>query len=127
MATESKLVSLVEEGQQAVVICLLAKNENNAPIIDSQLDLAINMAKNVLQMAGCEVAASGSAIRFDPVNVGGVARLTATLDTIIEGTASTAETSDAQAAEETTPETAEEETELEVLDENDGTTDGADE
>lgn len=85
MATESKLISLVEEGQQAIVICLLAKNKNNAPIIDSQLDLAINMAKNVLQMGGAEVAASGSALRFDPVNIGGVARITATLDTIVEG------------------------------------------
>lgn len=89
MATESKLISLVEEGQQAIVICLLARNENNAPIIDSQLELAINMAKNVLQMGGAEVAASGSALRFDPVDVGGVARITATLDTIVEGAEST--------------------------------------
>lgn len=89
MATESKLISLVEEGQQAIVICLLARNENNAPIIDSQLELAVNMAKNVLQMGGAEVAASGSALRFDPVDVGGVARITATLDTIVEGAEST--------------------------------------
>lgn len=84
MATVSKIVSLVEEKQQAIVICLLARTESGA-ILDSQLDAAIAMAKNVLQLAGAEVDASGSAIRFNAVNVGGVARLTATLDTIIEG------------------------------------------
>ena len=81
---ETKIISRVEEGQQAIVITLLAKNESGEPILDSQLDLAINMAKNVLQMAGAEVAASGSAIRFDALDVGKTARLTATLDVIHE-------------------------------------------
>jgi len=82
--TETKIISRVEEGQQAIVVTLLAKNESGEPILDSQLDLAINMAKNVLQMAGAEVAASGSAIRFDALDAGKTARLTATLDVIAE-------------------------------------------
>lgn len=114
MATETKLISLVEEGQQAIVTCLLAKNANGDPILDSQLDLAVNMAKNVLQMAGAEVSASGSAFRFDPVNVGGVARITATLDTIIEGDPAQEETNDE------TPT-------VETVDDNDGEANGDDE
>lgn len=115
MATETKPISsLVEEGQQAIVICLLAKNKHGDAILDSQLDLAIDTAKNVLQIGGAEVAASGSAIRFDPVNVGGVARITATLDTIIEGD---------PAQEETNAETPT----VETVDDNDGEANGDDE
>ena len=84
--SKSEVISRVEEGQQAIVITLLAKNKSGESVLDSQLELAINMAKNVLQMAGAEVDASGSAIRFDPLDVGKTARLTATLDVIAEAT-----------------------------------------
>ena len=86
MATKHETITRVEEGQQAIVITLLAKNPNGA-IIDSQLELAIQMAKNVLQLLGCEVAASGSALRFGSDEVGKVARLTATIDVIEEADA----------------------------------------
>lgn len=86
MSTKTNVITKVEEGQQAIVITLLAKNPNGA-IIDSQLELAIQMAKNVLQMGGCEVAASGSALRFDAEEVGKIARLTATIDVIEEADA----------------------------------------
>lgn len=82
MATKHETITRVEEGQQAIVITLLAKNEHGDAILDSQLDAAIATAKNVLQLLGCEVAASGSALRFDADEVGKVARLTATIDVI---------------------------------------------
>lgn len=75
-----EVISKVEEGQQAIVITLLAKNPNGA-IIDSQLELAINMAKNVLQMGGAEVAAAGSAIKFDAIAEGKYAILKAKIET----------------------------------------------
>ena len=84
MATKHETITRVEEGQQAIVITLLAKNEHGDAILDSQLDAAIATAKNVLQLLGCEVAASGSAIRFGSDEVGKVARLTATIDVIEE-------------------------------------------
>lgn len=85
MATKkSEIIARVEENQQAIVLVLLAKNSNGGAILDSQLELAMNMAKNVLQMGGAEVAASGSAIRFDATATGETARITATLETIGE-------------------------------------------
>ena len=87
MATKHETITRVEEGQQAIVITLLAKNEHGDAILDSQLDAAIATAKNVLQLLGCEVAASGSALRFDAEEVGKVARLTATIDVIEEADA----------------------------------------
>ena len=82
MEKQTKIVDKVYEGQQAVVICLLATGYEGAPIIDSQLDLAVAGAKNALRLGGCEVAASGSAIRFDAVDVGKTAILTSTLETV---------------------------------------------
>ena len=82
MTVQSQIVSRVEENQQAIVIVLLARNTGGATILDSQLELAMNMAKNVLQMGGAEVAASASAIRFDATQIGEIARVTATLDTV---------------------------------------------
>lgn len=84
MSTKTNVITKVEEGQQAIVITLLAKNEHGDAILDSQLDAAIATAKNVLQLLGCEVAASGSALRFGADEVGNVARLTATIDVIEE-------------------------------------------
>ena len=84
MATKHETITRVEEGQQAIVVTLLAKNEHGDAILDSQLDAAIATAKNVLQLLGCEVAASGSALRFGTDEVGKVARLTATIDVLEE-------------------------------------------
>jgi hypothetical protein len=78
---KTELITLVEEKQQAIVIVLLAKNENGRPIMDSQKQAAEAMAKNVLQLAGAEVAAQSSAILFDATAPGEVAKLTATLET----------------------------------------------
>lgn len=87
MSEKTAIISRVEEGQQAIVIVLFAKNENGTPILDSQKQAAEAMAKNVLQLAGAEVAAQSSAIMFDPTSVGEVARLTATLETVVEADA----------------------------------------
>ena len=53
------------DGEQAIVLTLLARNETGEPILDSQLGLALNMAKNVVQMTGATVNASGSIVTFD--------------------------------------------------------------
>lgn len=82
MSTKSSVITIVEEGQQAIVIVLLAKNENGTPILDSQKQAAEALAKNALQLAGAEVAAQSSAIMFDATAPGEVAKLTATLETV---------------------------------------------
>ena len=95
-----EVISKVEEGQQAIVITLLAKNPNGA-IIDSQLELAINMAKNVLQMGGAEVAAAGSAIKFDAVAEGKYAILKAKIETYDSPDAATDDVDEEEPVEET--------------------------
>lgn len=82
MSTKTNVITKVEEGQQAIVIVLLAKNENGTPILDSQKQAAEALAKNALQLAGAEVAAQSSAIMFDATAPGEVAKLTATLETV---------------------------------------------
>lgn len=62
--TEKTVISEVRPGDQAIVITLLAQNENGAGLLDSQLELALNMAKNVVQMTGAIVNASGSVLSF---------------------------------------------------------------
>lgn len=91
---KTELITLVEEKQQAIVIVLLAKNENGRPIMDSQKQAAEAMAKNVLQLAGAEVAAQSSAIMFDATAPGEVAKLTATLETIATRSVADAETTE---------------------------------
>lgn len=80
MQKQDAIISKVDAGMQAVVIVLLAKNENGAPILDSQKQAAEAMAKNVLQLAGAEVSAQSSSILLDSVDC--AARLTATLETV---------------------------------------------
>lgn len=63
MSEQTKVISRVEDGQQAIVICLFAKNSGGAAILDSQLDLAINMAKNVLQLGGARSSGGDKARR----------------------------------------------------------------
>lgn len=82
--TEQKttLISKVRDGEQAIVLTLLARNENGESLLDSQLELALNMAKNVIQMTGADVSASGSIISFDQASVesGASCRITATIE-----------------------------------------------
>ena len=79
---QTKLISKVNDGEQAIVLTLLARNESGEPILDSQLGLALNMAKNVVQMTGATVNASGSIVSFDlaVVESGASCKLTATLE-----------------------------------------------
>lgn len=111
-----EVISKVEEGQQAIVITLLAKNPNGA-IIDSQLELAIQMAKNVLQMGGAEVAAAGSAIKFDAVAEGKYAILKAKIETYDSPDAATDDVDEEEPVEETD----------DVETDEDGAEDGAEE
>ena len=85
MVTKEAIVSRVDENQEAIVIVLTAKNAGGEAILDTQINLAVNMAKNVLQMAGAEVSAAGSAVRFDATATGEIAKLTATLETVVPG------------------------------------------
>ena len=80
MQKQDAIISKVDAGMQAVVIVLLAKNENGAPILDSQKQAAEAMAKNVLQLAGAEVFAQSSSILLDSVN--STVRLTTTVETV---------------------------------------------
>ena len=79
---QTELISKVNDGEQAIVLTLLARNESGEPILDSQLGLALNMAKNVIQMTGATVNASGSIVSFDQavVESGASCKLTATLE-----------------------------------------------
>lgn len=83
---QTKLISKVNNGEQAIVLTLLARNESGEPILDSQLGLALNMAKNVIQMTGATVNASGSIVSFDQAVVenGASCKLTATLELVEE-------------------------------------------
>lgn len=83
---QTKLISKVNDGEQAIVLTLLARNESGEPILDSQLGLALNMAKNVVQMTGATVNASGSIVTFDQAVVenGASCKLTATLELVEE-------------------------------------------
>lgn len=81
---QTKLISKVNDGEQAIVLTLLARNENGESLLDSQLELALNMAKNVIQMTGADVNASGSIISFDAATVaaGASCRITASVETV---------------------------------------------
>lgn len=72
------------DGEQAIVLTLLARNETGEPILDSQLGLALNMAKNVVQMTGATVNASGSIVSFDQAVVENrkSCKITATLELV---------------------------------------------
>ena len=87
---KTKLISKVNNGEQAIVLTILARNESGEPILDSQLGLALNMAKNVVQMTGATVNASGSIVSFDQAVVenGASCKLTATLELVEEPQAS---------------------------------------
>ena len=80
--TKNSLISRVLAGEQAIVLVLLARNNDNTALLDTQLELALNMAKNVVQMTGAEVNGSGSILSFEPAVIGedSIAKITATLE-----------------------------------------------
>jgi hypothetical protein len=79
--TKSAITTTVQSGQQAVLILLLAKNPKGEPISPSQLALVANKAVNELEQAYAEVEPQYGAFMFDPVAVGEVALLKASIDT----------------------------------------------
>ena len=87
---QTKLISKVNNGEQAIVLTILARNESGEPILDSQLGLALNMAKNVVQMTGATVNASGSIVSFDQAVVenGASCKLAAMLELVEDPQAS---------------------------------------
>ena len=81
--TKEFLRAKVDEGKQVVLVALFASNtaDDAGALIDSQLEIVTAMAKNVLQLAGCEVDACASAVRLTDANTDDVAILSATLST----------------------------------------------
>lgn len=92
MTTETKqsIISKVRDGEQAILLTMLVRNPDGMALMDSQLNLALNMAKNVIQMTGATVNASGSIVTFDQAVVenGASCKLTATLELVEEPQAS---------------------------------------
>lgn len=88
MTTETKqsIISKVRDGEQAILLTMLVRNPDGMALMDSQLNLALNMAKNVVQMTGATVNASGSIVSFDQavVESGASCKLTATLELVKE-------------------------------------------
>lgn len=84
MTTETKqsIISKVRDGEQAILLTILVRNPDGTALLDSQLNLALNMAKNVVQMTGADVSSSGSIISFDQAAVesGASCRITATIE-----------------------------------------------
>ncbi len=74
-------ITKVHGGEQAIILTLLARNEDGADLLDSQLELALNMAKNVIQMTSADVNASGSIVSFnqETVAAGASANIIATV------------------------------------------------
>ena len=74
-------ITKVHSGEQAIILTLLARNEDGVDLLDSQLELALNMAKNVVQMTGADVNASGSIVSFnrETVAAGASAKIVATV------------------------------------------------
>lgn len=74
---QTRFITKVYDGEEAIVITLLARNPDGSALLDSQLELAAQMAKHVVQTTGAEVNASGSLVSFAPAAVasGGAARL----------------------------------------------------
>ena len=84
--TKQSIISKVRDGEQAILLTILVRNPDGTALLDSQLNLALNMAKNVVQMTGATVNASGSIVSFEQAAVenGASCKLTATLE-LVEG------------------------------------------
>ncbi len=87
--TQKRFISVVRPGDQAIVLTLLAQNENGVELLDSQLELALNMAKNVIQMTGASVNAAGSIVTFPtwPDNESARLEIVTTLKTTVDSEA----------------------------------------
>lgn len=109
MSTKKEAItSLVVDGQQAVVIVLFAKNSDGTPLRESQINLARDKARNELEEAHAEVEAQSTALFFDPTAKGEIAKLVATLKTIVPGNEPEEEPTEVDdAAEEPEPESEE--------------------
>ena len=76
-----EVTTKVEEGYQAVVLFVLAKNDNGVPITAGQKEAIEGAAKSVLERVGAEVQAGSSAMMFKPVDAGKFAILKMTVET----------------------------------------------
>ena len=76
-----EVTTKVEEGYQAVVLFVLAKNGNGVPITAGQKEAVEGAAKSALELVGAEVQAGSSAMMFKPVDAGKYAILKMTVET----------------------------------------------
>ena len=76
-----EVTTKVEEGYQAVVLFVLAKNDNGVPITPGQKEAVEGAAKSALELVGAEVQAGSSAMMFKPVDAGKYAILKMTVET----------------------------------------------
>ena len=76
-----EVTTKVEEGYQAVVLFVLAKNGNGVPITPGQKETVEGAAKSALELVGAEVQAGSSAMMFRPVDAGKFAILKMTVET----------------------------------------------
>lgn len=76
-----EVTTKVEEGYQAVVLFVLAKNDNGVPITAGQKEAVEGAAKSALELVGAEVQAGSSAMMFKPVDAGKYAILKMTVET----------------------------------------------
>lgn len=76
-----EVTTKVEEGYQAVVLFVLAKNGNGVPITPGQKEAVEGAAKSALELVGAEVQAGSSAMMFAPVDLGKYAILKMTVET----------------------------------------------
>ena len=106
MTSKRQVVTRIGDDYNAIVITILAKNQDGSPIIDSQKALAEQMAKNVLQMAGAEADANSSAFQFTSEEIGKNALVTLTVEATDEPIAEVV--GDAEETEEPTETEAEE-------------------
>ena len=106
MSEKKQVITRIGDDYNAIVITILAKNQDGSPIIDSQKALAEQMAKNVLQMAGAEADANSSAFQFTADEIGKNALVTVTVEATDEPIAEVV--GDAEETEEPTETEAEE-------------------
>lgn len=87
MADNGKSIEMlrakVAEGRQVVLVALFATNpaNDNGALLESQLEAVEAMTKNVLELAGCEVESSATAVRVGAADDDATAILSATLTT----------------------------------------------
>lgn len=75
--TFSTLIEKTYEDKHLIVLTLQCSTENE--LLDSQIDLARDMAKNILQQTGATVSATSTAFRYRTQG-DGVVRLTAEVE-----------------------------------------------